>query len=226
MSSTKRGRKRNRADNYPTRAWCVRRALEVIPLPLVRPQSRWLEPCAGDGAIIRAVKAMGIHVDWTAVELREDAMPALEETVRGTGASFCTDFLQSSDAGLYEVAITNPPFKKAMAFIEKCRAKAQHVVMLLRLNFLSSEERQAFMRFSHPDIYVLPNRPSFASDGSTDSIEYAWFHWHEGSTGKWVILNTTPLAERKEETFYRKRKKHKKVLRKTKLFEAARRRRR
>jgi hypothetical protein len=30
----------------------------------------------------------------------------------------------------------------------------------------------------------------------TDSIEYAWFHWWEGSTGKTVVLASTPKDER------------------------------
>lgn len=34
------------------------------------------------------------------------------------------------------------------------------------------------MRSHTPDIYVLPNRPSFSGKG-TDSIEYAWFVWRK-----------------------------------------------
>jgi hypothetical protein len=48
--------------------------------------------------------------------------------------------------------------------------------MLLRLNFLGGAKRTAFLRARPPDIYVLPNRPSFTGHG-TDACEYAWFVW-------------------------------------------------
>jgi hypothetical protein len=54
-----------------------------------------------------------------------------------------------------------------------------------------------------PDIYVIPNRPSFTG-GKTDSIEYAWFVWSKyndygkNSSGKIVILETTPANIRKK----------------------------
>jgi hypothetical protein len=74
---------------------------------------------------------------------------------------------------------------------------SEHVIMLLRLNFLASEERSEFMQRTRPDVYVLPNRPSFVLAGKTDSIEYAWFHWHKNSTGIVRVLPTTPIEERR-----------------------------
>jgi hypothetical protein len=71
--------------------------------------------------------------------------------------------------------------------------------MLLRLNFLGSSVRAQFMRSHTPDVYVLPNRPSFTGNG-TDSIEYTWFVWRHGNAGraegKLTLLSETPLAER------------------------------
>ena len=75
--------------------------------------------------------------------------------------------------------------------------------MLLRLNFLGSQERSDYLREHMPDIYVIPNRPSFTG-GKTDSIEYAWFVWSKyndygkNSSGKIVILETTPANIRKK----------------------------
>lgn len=65
------------SDNYPTPGWCVRRFLEKWP-SLSDAGLRWLEPCAGDGSIIRAVddfrEARKMKpIQWTALELRNTA---------------------------------------------------------------------------------------------------------------------------------------------------------
>lgn len=62
------------ADNYPTPGWCIRRFLEEWP-SFANVGTRWLEPCAGDGSIIRAVddyrEQRGMEaIEWTAVEYR------------------------------------------------------------------------------------------------------------------------------------------------------------
>jgi hypothetical protein len=93
---------------------------------------------------------------------------------------FVGDFLEAHRAGRlggerFAVAITNRPFSLAQSFIEASLCYANRVVMLLRHNFLASRTRHELMTSRVPDD-VLPNRPSFAN-GTTDSIEYAWFVW-------------------------------------------------
>lgn len=202
MSSTKRGRARNRHDTYPTPGWAVRRLLEAVELP----NGRWLEPCAGDGAIIAAVNGRmdPTKIEWEAHEIRKAPIGKLAGTGTNVDA-YQGDFLELADfmkidgatnREAYAVAITNPPFLLAMEFIDRCRFLATHTVMLLRLNFLASEKRADFMRTSTPDVYVLPNRPSFIGGGKTDSIEYAWFHWWPGAEGKLTVLASTDKLER------------------------------
>lgn len=195
MSSTKRGRVRIRADNYPTPRWCVHRLLEALELP----GGRWLEPCAGNGAIITAVNAIRNDVTWQAVEMRHTACNQLMK-VMPADHIIEDSFFQVAGGlfGKYPVCLTNPPFSKAMEFVETCIPKAEHTVMLLRLNFLASEARSNFMRGTRPDVYVLPNRPSFTMSGKTDSIEYAWFHWHEDSAGIVRVLSSTNKIERRK----------------------------
>jgi hypothetical protein len=220
MSSTNRGRTRNRKDNYPTPKWAVRRLFEAVQLPIM---GDWLEPCAGDGAIIRAVDEicrkdqMILHPIWTALEIREKACEKLKALdVMAQVFVHHGDALKliEKDGGKLEfsVCITNPPFLRAKEFIEACIPICGHVVMLLRLNFLSSQERYELMTHYTPDIYILPNRPSFFRKrvlnkktkklskkprDVTDSIEYAWFHFHPNASGKWQLLNQTPAEERK-----------------------------
>jgi len=193
MSSTCRGAKRVPLDNYPTPAWCVRRLLEAVDLPV----GLWLEPACGDGAIIHAVDVhfgdMPMEPTWDAVDVRGEH----DHSLRLRGVDFCrADFLEwAAYRRRYDVAITNPPYSIAGEFIAKCRAISDVTVMLLRINYLASEKRADMMRSDPPDVYVLPDRPKFVG-GKADSCEYAWFVWGQ-SGGRLRVLATTPLDERK-----------------------------
>lgn len=181
------------ADQYPTPKWCVTRLLERAHLP----GGLWLEPCAGAGNIVRAVTDMRSDVMWSASEI----MPEYESELReacGGGSVEMGDFFETAPRR-YDAVITNPPYRMAQQFITRCMELSEVVVMLLRVNFLASQRRSKFMREHTPDVYILPDRPSFTGKG-TDSIEYGWFVWHGSQPrheGKLVVLDTTPRAERK-----------------------------
>jgi len=192
MSSTNRGSIRSLADEYPTPQWCVERLLEAVTLP----NGQWLEPCAGSGEIIKVISRQNIKARWTAIEISPEYSKTLVEVVGQEGDVVITDFLQMpcSDIFKVDVAITNPPYSRVMDFVTKSMQLADWVIMLLRLNFLGSLKRAKFFHRHMPDVYVLPNRPSFTGEG-TDSTEYAWFVWppenfrYRGIVG---VLNTTP----------------------------------
>jgi len=193
MSSTGRGGKRSAADYYPTPEWCVRRLLEVFDPP----GSKWLEPCAGDGAIVRAAAELRPDVHWCAVELRDCARDCGTANVDWFVADYlkCTSLTQRQD-----VAITNPPFSLAMDFWRKLREEANTIILLQRLSWIAPSVRSSVFRQDMPSVYVLPNRPSFVGGGTTDSTEYAWFVWspEKSTTGFLSVLEETPLRERKK----------------------------
>lgn len=193
MSSTNRGGKRSPADYYPTPGWCVHRLLEEVDLP----GGHWLEPAGGEGAIIDAVSAVRDDVAWSAVEIRDECRPGLLART-GRGRVRIGDFVTQPGRKRFDVIITNPPFSMAEEFVRASLSRADHVVMLLRLNFLASAGRAELMRQHPPGVYVLPNRPSFDGKG-TDSIEYAWFHWRGESreVGQVRVLSTTSAVERR-----------------------------
>ena len=90
--------------------------------------------------------------------------------------------------------VTNPPYSLAEKFIRHARKLCPHadLVFLLRLAFLASAKRLPLWQdVGIPDVYVLPNRPSFTG-GGTDSADYAWFVWRKdgnlGDTGELRIL--------------------------------------
>lgn len=204
MSSTKKNsNKRVANDYYPTPGWCVDRLLEEVNISSVK----WLEPAAGDGALIRAVAArLGTAPTWTAIELQDRFKTDLEAIVDSSRVHIGS-FLDVPLVKEYDVIITNPPFSKALEFIKKSiELEPEYVCMLLRLNFMGSGERSDFLRKYTPDIYVVPNRPSFNGKG-TDSIEYAWFVWQrkkkfgKSGTGLIKILKDTDVKIRKKKYY-------------------------
>lgn len=214
MSSTNRGAKRSPADFYSTPPWVTHRLLDegVLGPGLVLPGGRWLEPCAGDGELIRAVNEKREGLIWSANELREETLSVLKPLApeRWRIGDFLTWEPQRPELfEKFDVSITNPPFSIAMSIIQKSITISKLTVMLLRLNFWGSGDRQSFLAENPPDTFVLPNRPVFALNQygkpGTDSPEYAWFLWGEyadgtKTNGRIRVLNQTPKEERKKWT--------------------------
>jgi hypothetical protein len=171
MSATNRGAERQENDNYPTPLWCVRRLLEACPLP----DGEWAEPCVGDGAIARAVKSMrGDAVTIGGIDIRDT-----RESAMRAGCSWVVvmDYLERPAPAAMEgcgVIITNPPFSLALPVIRKALTEAPWVAMLLRVNFLGSDERSSWLRSEMPDIYTLPDRPSFVASHKCKSKSCDW----------------------------------------------------
>lgn len=203
MSATGRGKKnRDPFDYYPTPAWCVERFLEKAGGRLKK--GTWVEPCAGDGAIIRAASPFAVDVQWHAVEFQAQFEKRLKNTPGVTHVDI-SDFLvwqykpQKANPGVKaDVILTNPPYKMAQDMIKHAMTQADQVCMLLRLNFLASEVRCEWMQKHTPDVYVIPNRPSFRGKGS-DACEYGWFVWDNQATGKLFILDSTDKKVRSAE---------------------------
>lgn len=204
MSSTNRGGQRSPSDWYSTPSWCVHRLLEAVTLP----GGRWLEPGCGEGHIIRAVRERRSDVQFTGIDCRDTEFVRKATETPQPGDEFVVGDLLTPegrvkallDGPKWAVSVGNPPFSLAQQFIDLSLKAADTVILLLRLNYLSSDKRAEFMRTNAPDVYVLPNRPSFTGDGSTDSIDYAWFLWASSAPktrGALQVLATTPKELRK-----------------------------
>lgn len=198
MSSTKRGTEREGDDFYPTPAWCTHRLLDRLSLP----DGSWLEPCAGDGAIIRVLQERKPAAHITAIEIREECGPQLTALMdpRNVYITNLLDVPIRSTEPIFDVGFSNPPFNQAQEIVTHTRKLCRITVMLLRINFLGSDKRVPFFRDWMPDLYILPNRPSFTGKG-TDSIEYAWFVWDRAyagqeRSGRIQVLDPTPVEER------------------------------
>ena len=203
MSSTNRGKKGGGdAEFFGTPFHIVHRLLERLVLP----GGLWLEPSAGDGAIIRAVNEVRQDVNWRAIEIRKECMEPLhtiwncQSVMLGSFQNYArANALREDGQDAFSVVIMNPPFSQAFIFVQRALELAEHVVCLQRINWLfDSEACRLYFRDHVPDIYAV-GRTDFDGRGG-DSASYAWFHWREGQanreTGNFHILDKTPRAER------------------------------
>lgn len=182
MSSTNRGSKRDPSDFYETPAWCV----EAL-LPHLRPFASVLDPAAGRGAILDAVRAARPDVETAGIEL--DAERA--EVCGTKHRTICGDALRCPWP-VGDLVLANPPFSYAIEFANVGAVGALcgmhgESAMLCRLGLLAGQRRRDFWR-SHPaDVWVLSKRPSFTGKG-TDSADYCWAVWGPGARGRWGVL--------------------------------------
>jgi hypothetical protein len=196
MSATGRGERLGGDDDfYETPAYCVHRLLEKYSPP----GGIWLEPGAGSGAIIKAVRQVRTDMSWVAIEKQARFRKQLElltvDTIIG-------DYLTTWVNLDVVLVLGNPPFSLAMEFIQHSMAAYPNadVALLLRLPFLASNKRATFMQAFAPDAYVLPDRPCFAK-GDSDNTDYAWMVWpkldpedtdHVPEIGHLQVLASTP----------------------------------
>lgn len=175
---------RNPQDQYMTPAWAVELALDHIPLlDTGRPV---LEPCAGSGSFVRALRARYPDRGITAVDIDARFVPELKQW---TPVVHTADFRQwaaayrrvfpDSEIGP-DVIITNPPFSTALDIIDAAFLVARpdtQIIMFLRSAFMESIERHDWWKAHPPDaLYTLSRRPKFRASGG-DRWAYAYFIW-------------------------------------------------
>ena len=228
MSATGRGGERRKDDVYYTPAWCVHRLYEHsrrLKMWFRHENSALIEPFAGDGAIIRALIDKGLDRRYPIIvnELREEEQEGLSKlpgVVRVRQGDFRSwnlreEYCLTSMSRLRElevqqdnlelfskigthIVISNPPYYLAMEAAKWCIENADYSFLLLRLNWLSSRGRRDFLSDAKPDIYILPDRPSFTEDGKTDGTEYAWFEFGSHTSGQITWLDLTTKEEKRK----------------------------
>lgn len=144
------GAERRADDFYETPAWCVRAFLRGCKLP----GGLWLEPTAGSGAIVRAVEMERRDIVWHLCEKRPEAADALRTASIWSGPVQIGDYLSTTFKETHDVCIGNPPFSLALEVIRHAMTMSRVVAMLLRINFLASQKRAAWMCEHTPSVYV------------------------------------------------------------------------
>lgn len=180
--------KRRKDDDYPTPEWATQALLRNVPLPR---DGWWVEPCAGDGAIIRAAAQMMVlpEVGWIAIEKdgrRARKLRSINNLGGVSAATYRGDFSTATRplVGVHDsitLVITNPPFLLAQEVAEWALSLPSKpvVALLLRDGFAGSGKRKEFWAKHPADRFTLSTRPAFV-DGHTDACDYAWFVWWNG----------------------------------------------
>ena len=153
------------------------------------PGGAWLDPCAGRGAIPRAVSRHRHDVTWYLCELRAECRTELEQ-LRPAGLAIEDALapIPSPERSAWPrpaVVIFNAPFTLTVRFVERAwkAAPAAWVVSLQRQSFVGPA-RALWLSRHMPDRCQLSYRPSFRRDGRTDGCEYEWHIWPPGERGR------------------------------------------
>jgi hypothetical protein len=137
------------------------------------------EPACGNGAMSKVLEANGYKVISTDLE------------PRGYGTQGDFFFFGST---LAPNIVTNPPFRLAQDFADRALVfGCNKLAMLCKLAFLAGKERSAWLQTTPLKmVWVFGSRISFQRNGiETDSgggmIEFAWFVWERGYSGKPMV---------------------------------------
>lgn len=184
MSRTSRtAAERRTLDRYYTPDDAARACVATLP---ILDGDTVLEPSAGGGAFLRAVRDAFPSSRLRALDL-DPASPARLPENGGFE-------VEHGDFGTwspppderFDWVVGNPPYNVAIEHVEAAlRIARVGVGFLLRLTFLESVDRIPFWRAvgsSLDEVRVLARRPSFTGSG-TDSMAYGWFVWNKRSKG-------------------------------------------
>ena len=176
---------------YPKTTKALLDVFNLVDLDKRRPKTSILEPACGTGHISKVLSHYYPNADIISTDLIN----------RGYGQGGI-DFLTYDYGRKFDVIITNPPFKIAKEFIERGLELANdYVVMLLKIQFLESKGRKAFLENSPLKyIYVFSERQAGMQSGLelnpntgkpwSSAMMFAWFifdvKWKGEPIVKWL----------------------------------------
>jgi len=159
---------RHPADLYETPSEAVEMLLRHVPL-----QGPVLEPSAGRGAIVAALRRQGVQV--RALDLYDHAAePAL-------GIETGVDFLSMTSMSGCCSIVMNPPFKDAEAHVRHALdllSDGGTLAALLRLNWIAAKGRADVLKHCHTEVIAgrLKMLPPDALDrGLSGTTDFSWF---------------------------------------------------
>lgn len=134
-------------------------------------EAQILEPCCGDGAIVKALQASGF------ADVLANDLDSTREAHSHYDARHHTWWGPHGVSGPHLV-VTNPPFNQAFGILKNLKPQVGAVALLLRLTFLEpTKERGEWLAKNPPQKVIVLPRYSFTGDGKTDSVTCAWMIW-------------------------------------------------
>lgn len=165
------------SDFYPTPSACTRALMARLDPPR---DTLIDEPAAGDGAIVRELRALGYPT--VASDVYDHRAPA--ELDIASGVDFFS--LRHARAGWL---ITNPPFSLAEPFLRHALGIGYRVIALfLPLGFLAaSSRRDVTTGGCLGKVLILQPRPTLYpagyARGNSGTVHYAWMIWFRRRSG-------------------------------------------
>ena len=172
-STTPRGARQSRferkaGDYYKT---TDPRAYEALG-PFLAPGTRFFEPCAGDGALVRQLEAAGhVCVDAFDIEPRAHPSTAIRQQ----------DALQWNSPDYNVATITNPPYAWPVLkrLLPHFMWQSVSVWLLLEARFMFNDQSGPFMR--HCMQIVSVRRLKWEEDSAhRATIDHCWYHFGGG----------------------------------------------
>jgi len=193
MKSKSRKNIRARAKRYEvfrTPPYCYELLFDRHPEWFV---GRGFDPAAGDGRMIRELMQRGNPGPHFVNDIREEERPALIDC----GVATIGDYLTMIDPPACDFLITNPPFTKAVEFVQKARTHVSGPICILQsTRWQSTQKRSEWLRTAGLALVLnLPRRPQWEVDsGETvrnNVMDFAWYVFLPGHCGRpemdWLI---------------------------------------
>lgn len=145
--------------------------------------SNQIYECAcGEGHISEILKRHGYEVSST------------DLIYRGYGEGG-VDFLECKPNSIDADIVTNPPYSKAIEFVEtaiEAITEGHKVAMFLKLTFLETQKRkELFKKYPPKIIYISSSRLVCAKNGdftnASAAVAYAWYIWEKGYKGQTTV---------------------------------------
>jgi hypothetical protein len=168
---------REKDDFYPTPPEPTRAILAAELPALRRFRSVW-EPAAGDGAMVRELRACGLDV------------VASDLVDRGAGAEIRSFYDYA--AAPCDAILTNPPFSECNSGRWITHAldvlRVRYMALLLPFNWPGAESRAGlWARHKPARVYLMRWRVDFTGKGAPPMLN-AWFVWDRDAFGETQLL--------------------------------------
>jgi hypothetical protein len=165
-----------------------------------------LDPSAGDGRMTAELVRRGLDYPHHLNDLRAVEVDRWRANPLLSGCTFSAeDYLTLSAQRRFAATVTNPPFTKTVAFIEKAKVETDGMVCILQsIAFMGTQKRSAYLKRDSGLRFILnlPKRPKWEFDdpsqGSSNVWDFAWFVFDQRHTGSvtvdWLLPNAQVAA--------------------------------
>lgn len=135
------------------------------------------DPSAGDGRMTKELIDRGNAGPHYLNDIRQEELVNMERY----GSTTIGDYLELNDLPVVDFLMTNPPFTRSIAFVEKAKTHVEGVICILQsIGWQSTQKRSLWLKNSNlAYVLNLPKKPRWEIDnnpeGRMNLFDYAWF---------------------------------------------------